>query len=65
MYICLCKGIRESDVRDLGRAGVLCPESLTAALGMDQEDCCGRCARNIEELVALAAGEWNCAGRIS
>lgn len=57
MYICLCKGITESDVRDLGRAGVLCPESLTTALGMDQEDCCGRCARNIEELVALAASE--------
>jgi bacterioferritin-associated ferredoxin len=57
VYICLCRGIKETDVRELGRAGVVCPEALTTALGVDQEDCCGRCARNIEELVALATSE--------
>ena len=57
MYICLCKGIKESDVLELGRAGVVCPKALADALGVNEEDCCGRCARNIQELVALAASE--------
>ncbi len=60
MYVCLCKGITESDVRRLGRAGVLHPDSLAAALGINDEGCCGRCARNIETLVALAASETAC-----
>ena len=57
MYVCLCKGITESDVRRLGCDGILCPELLSATLGLDEESCCGRCARNIQELVALAASE--------
>jgi bacterioferritin-associated ferredoxin len=57
MYVCLCKGITESDVRKLGRGGVLPPDLLAATLGIDEESCCGRCARNIQELVALAASE--------
>lgn len=57
MYVCLCKGITESDIRKLGCAGFLHPDLLAATLGIDEENCCGRCARNIEELVALAASE--------
>ena len=57
MYVCLCKGITESDVRKLGCDGFLCPDLLAAALGIDEESCCGRCARNIQELAALAASE--------
>ena len=58
MYICVCKGIRESDVEDLGRAGVTCPKQLAAALGIDDEDdCCGRCLDNISDLVTIASIE--------
>ena len=58
MYICVCKGIRESDVEDLGRAGVTCPKKLAAALGIDDEDdCCGRCLDNISDLVTIASIE--------
>jgi bacterioferritin-associated ferredoxin len=57
MYVCLCKGITESDIRKLACAGFLHPDSLAATLGIDEESCCGRCARNIEELAALAASE--------
>lgn len=57
MYVCLCKGITESDVRKVGRGGVLPTDLLAAMLGIDEESCCGRCARNIQELVALAASE--------
>ncbi len=57
MYVCLCKGITEADVRELGCGGAWAPELLAATLGIDEESCCGRCARNIQELVALAASE--------
>jgi len=55
VYVCLCKGIKESDIRKLGRAGVVSPGALVAALGIDEPGCCGQCAGKIQELVALAA----------
>ena len=57
MYICLCKGISESKVRELGLAGICSPEALARALGLEEEGVCGRCLRNIEALTALAASE--------
>lgn len=58
MYICLCRGIRESDVCELGRAGLVCPEALAATLGIDEPGCCGRCIQSINELAALASNEY-------
>ena len=56
MYICLCKGIREADVQELGRAGVTCPKMLASALEIDDKDnCCGRCLNNISSFVAIAS----------
>ena len=58
MFVCVCKGIRESDVRQLGRAGITCPKTLASSLGIDEKDnCCGRCLKNVSELVNIAAGE--------
>lgn len=58
MYICVCKGIKESDVESLGYAGVTCPQKLAATLGIDDEDnCCGRCINNIADLVTIASRE--------
>ncbi len=58
MYVCACKGITESDVENLGRNGVTCPNKLAAALGIDDEEtCCGRCINHIVELVAIASRE--------
>ena len=57
MYICVCKGIKESDVEDLGRAGVTCPKKLAASLGIDDEDTCGRCLDQIHDLVTIASSE--------
>jgi bacterioferritin-associated ferredoxin len=59
MYVCLCKGITEADIREFGRAGIVEPDALAAALGVDKKGCCGRCVRDIEELVSLAASETN------
>jgi len=58
MYICLCRGIAESDVCRLGRAGVVSAEALADNLGIDSDECCGRCLKNMADLAALAQGEW-------
>ena len=54
MYICLCKGISESEVRALGRSGIRSAEELALMLGLEEEGSCGRCLQYIETLVALA-----------
>ncbi len=61
MYICLCKGIKESDVRELGQNGITCPNKLAAALELnDKQNCCGRCIKNISKFVELANEEFSC-----
>jgi len=60
MYICICKGIRESDVQELGRAGITCPKKLASSLELnDKKNCCGRCIKNIDKFVALAEEEYS------
>jgi len=58
MFVCVCKGIKESDVRELGQAGMTCPKALASTLGIDDEDnCCGRCINNIDDFVNMATDE--------
>ena len=57
MYLCLCKGITESDVRDAGRAGIVMPCQIKARFGLREAGCCGRCSKNIQEFVQLATTE--------
>ncbi len=58
MYVCVCKGITESDVKRLGRNGITCQATLAATLGIDDEDhCCGRCLNHIVKLVDMASRE--------
>jgi bacterioferritin-associated ferredoxin len=61
MYLCLCKGITESDVKRLAYYGTTTEQALIAALGLSDADCCGRCLLEIDVIdvfVALAASEW-------
>jgi len=61
MYICICKGIKESDVRELGQAGITCPKKLADSLGLnDKQNCCGQCIKNIAKFVDLAKEEVPC-----
>lgn len=57
MYLCLCKGITESDVRDAGRAGIVMPCQLKEKFGLKDSGCCGRCSKNIHEYVEIATSE--------
>lgn len=54
MYVCLCKGLTESDIQRVGQTGIVEAEKLVEALGLTDDECCGRCARDIQEFVALA-----------
>jgi bacterioferritin-associated ferredoxin len=56
MYVCICKGIRESDVLELGRSGVTCPKAIASSLGIDDKNnCCGRCIKRVSHFVKMAA----------
>ena len=61
MYACICRAITEADVRRAGRAGVTSPEDLIALFGLRDRSCCGRCVRQIDRFVALAAEGKDCA----
>lgn len=54
MYVCLCRGITESDVREAGREGLTTSHQLIQAFSLKKNGCCGRCAKNIREFVDLA-----------
>jgi bacterioferritin-associated ferredoxin len=60
MYVCLCKGLTESDVREAGLSGCLSARQIIAEFGLKDRGCCGRCAKNISELVSLASCPINC-----
>jgi bacterioferritin-associated ferredoxin len=53
MYLCLCKGLTESDVQRLCPKTPQSPDAVVARLGLEDDDCCGRCARNIHEFLAF------------
>jgi bacterioferritin-associated ferredoxin len=55
MYVCLCKGITEADLRCATAAGEAPPQALIKLLGLDDDDCCGRCVEKITELTAFAS----------
>jgi bacterioferritin-associated ferredoxin len=55
MFLCLCKGITESDVCEAGQAGIVMPGQLKARFGLKESGCCGRCSKNIHEFVQIAA----------
>jgi bacterioferritin-associated ferredoxin len=54
MYLCLCKGITDSDVRQAGQAGIVMPSQLKAKFGLKEAGCCGRCSKNIHTFVQIA-----------
>ena len=57
MYVCLCRGLTESDVRRAARAGATTGAALIAVLGLDDPDCCGSCALDVDRFVRLAQAE--------
>ncbi len=56
MYVCLCKGLTEADIqRAVGQEGRT-SDTVIAALGLDDEAACGRCLRDIDDLLIPPTG---------
>jgi bacterioferritin-associated ferredoxin len=53
MYICLCKGLTESKVKQVANCGHTTAETLIEAIGWRDAKCCGRCARSIDNIIEL------------
>ena len=53
MFLCMCKAVRVSEAVDAARAGVDSPESMRQYFGFDDDDCCGRCADDIDAVAEL------------
>ena len=50
MFICLCKGIKESEFSTLATRHGTCLEAMRQAMGLDKS-CCGRCEANLETMI--------------
>ena len=63
MFLCVCKTIRVSDAVDAAESGVDTPDSIRRHFGFDDDECCGRCADEIEDVAILVQVELKKSGR--
>ena len=54
MYVCLCHGIKEAEVREAGTRGIVTEEELADMFDWYNPETCGRCLKNMPEISALA-----------
>ncbi len=52
MFLCVCKAVRISDAVAAAKSGFNSPDSMKQVFGLEEDDCCGRCARHIDSFVA-------------
>lgn len=53
MYVCICNGYRESDIRDAARSGVRCARRAYQSLGNGPQ--CGKCLDLAQDLIDRTA----------
>ncbi len=56
MYVCICKGVRESEVRRLVAGRRIDPDFVIDVFNLDDPRNCGRCPREIEAIIRDAGG---------
>lgn len=49
MYVCLCNGYRESEIREAAKGGIRCARALYAKLGGEAR--CGKCLPIAQDLI--------------
>ena len=49
MYVCICNGYRDAELRALASGGVACALEAYRALG--GEPCCGRCLPTAQQII--------------
>ena len=53
MYVCLCNGVTENQIRDAVADGAATLHDLRATLGV--ATCCGRCAECAQQVIEQAS----------
>ena len=53
MFLYVCKAVRVSEAVEAAQDGINTPESIRRHFGFDDDECCGRCADNIDSFVAV------------
>ncbi|MEX0784225.1 MAG: hypothetical protein WD557_16415 [Dehalococcoidia bacterium] len=56
MYACICKGVRQSEVRRLVAGRRIDPDLVIDVFNLDDPVNCGRCPREIEAIIRAAGG---------
>lgn len=54
MYVCICNGFRDGELKALGACGVRCPEKAYALLGSHPK--CGACLETAASLLEDSCG---------
>ena len=54
MYVCICNGYREGELRELAHEGIACAVEAYNALGGGP--CCGRCLECAQQIIDRAQG---------
>ena len=54
MYVCICNGVTDDQVREAALSGYREPEELAAQLGLDGDECCGRCRADMGRICSYA-----------
>lgn len=49
MYVCLCNGYRDAEIREVAESGLRCVEEVYLSLG--NGPCCGNCLDFAQEIV--------------
>jgi bacterioferritin-associated ferredoxin len=57
MYVCLCNGFRDCELKALGARGVRCPETAYAMLGGQPK--CGSCLETAQNVLSSSCGTDN------
>jgi bacterioferritin-associated ferredoxin len=62
MYVCLCKGLTDGDIREMARtlheSGIRSVGTFLALLDLEAIEACGLCAQEPDQIVGLAMSEW-------
>ena len=53
MFLCVCKAVQVSEAVEAARTGVDTADSIRRYFGFDDDECCGRCADDIEAVTQL------------
>ncbi|MCG8597611.1 MAG: (2Fe-2S)-binding protein [Kiloniellales bacterium] len=54
MYVCICNGYRDAELRQLAQEGVSCAVEAYCALG--NGPCCGRCLDSAQQIINETRG---------